>query len=71
MKAVGEETLDLVLVPVAGVREIVRGRSVTPACSSSPSAAVTIGSSCPKSGDCVVISAEMMICCSVTTACAL
>jgi hypothetical protein len=42
-----------------------------PAFSSSRSAAVTIGSSCPKSGDWVVISAATMTCCSVTTACAL
>ena len=44
------------------------GLSVTPACSSSPSAVSIIGRRCERSPGLVLISAAITICCSVTTA---
>jgi hypothetical protein len=63
--------LHLDLVPVAGVGEYHLRGSLTPAQARSASAAQTIGSRCPKSGESTVTSAAMTICSAVTAAWAL
>ncbi len=68
---VGDDLVDVLLVPIAGVRDDRLRELVTPIRSSSFRVAVTIGSSCEKSVEVLVISAASTICCSLTAACAL
>jgi hypothetical protein len=61
----------VLLVSVAGVGSDRLGPLLDAARSSSARVAVTVGASCEKSVEMLVISAASTICCSLTAACAL